>query len=38
MGYLMELSVNLQKTKKENFDMCDAYACVLGYMKQNEIW
>tara|TARA_R110001592_G_scaffold340239_4_gene628313 strand:- start:929 stop:1525 length:597 start_codon:yes stop_codon:yes gene_type:complete len=24
--------------KKENFDMCDAYACVLGYMKQNEIW
>ena len=24
--------------KKENFDMCDAYTCVLGYMKQNKIW
>ena len=24
--------------KKENFDMCDAYTCVLGYMKQSEIW
>jgi len=24
--------------KKENFDMCDAYTCVLGHMKQNEIW
>jgi hypothetical protein len=24
--------------KKENFDMCDAYTCVLGYMKQNQIW
>jgi len=24
--------------KKENFDMCDAYTCVLGYMKQNNIW
>ncbi len=24
--------------KKENFDMCDAYACVLGHMKQKEIW
>lgn len=24
--------------KKENFDMTDAYTCVLGYMKMNEIW
>lgn len=24
--------------KKENFDMSDAYCCVLGYMKQQEIW
>tara|TARA_R110000824_G_scaffold18850_4_gene73963 strand:- start:11260 stop:11856 length:597 start_codon:yes stop_codon:yes gene_type:complete len=24
--------------KKENFDMCDAYTCVLGAMKQNEMW
>ena len=24
--------------KKENFDMCDAYACVLGFMKQKTIW
>lgn len=24
--------------KKENFDMSDAYCCVLGYMKQEEIW
>jgi len=24
--------------KKENFDMCDAYTCVLGHMKQKEIW
>jgi len=24
--------------KKENFDMCDAYTCVLGYMKQNKLW
>ncbi len=24
--------------KKENFDMCDAYTCVLSYMKQNKIW
>ena len=24
--------------KKENFDMCDAYTCVLGHMKQNNIW
>ena len=24
--------------KKENFDMTDAYACVLGYMKKNELW
>ena len=24
--------------KKENFDMTDAYTCVLGYMKKHEIW
>jgi len=24
--------------KKENFDMSDAYCCVLGYMKMEEIW
>jgi RNase H-fold protein (predicted Holliday junction resolvase) len=24
--------------KKENFDMSDAYACGLGYMKMKEIW
>jgi hypothetical protein len=24
--------------KKENFDQTDAYCCVLGYLKQQEIW
>lgn len=24
--------------KKENFDMTDAYCCVLGYMNQEQIW
>ena len=24
--------------KKENFDMSDAYCCVLGYMKQEGLW
>jgi hypothetical protein len=24
--------------KKENFDMSDAYCCVLGYMKQEKKW
>lgn len=24
--------------KKENFDQTDAYCCVLGFMKQSEIW
>jgi hypothetical protein len=24
--------------KKENFDQSDAYACALGYMKQQNIW
>jgi len=24
--------------KKENFDMSDAYCCVLGFMKQGDIW
>ena len=24
--------------KKENFDMCDAYTCVLGYMNQQKLW
>jgi hypothetical protein len=24
--------------KKENFDQSDAYTCVLGYMKQENIW
>jgi RNase H-fold protein (predicted Holliday junction resolvase) len=27
-----------QTLKKENFDMSDAYACCLGYMKQEELW
>lgn len=24
--------------KKENFDMSDAYCCVMGYMKQEKLW
>ena len=24
--------------KKENFDMTDAYCCVLGHMKQKKVW
>ena len=24
--------------KKENYDMCDAYTCVLGHMNKNNIW
>ena len=24
--------------KKECFDMSDSYTCVMGYMRQNEIW
>lgn len=24
--------------KKENFDMTDAYCCVLGYMNQEKLW
>ena len=24
--------------KKENFDMCDAYTCVLVYMNQQKLW
>jgi hypothetical protein len=24
--------------KKENYDMTDAYACALGFMKMKEIW
>lgn len=24
--------------KKECFDMSDSYTCVIGYMRQNEIW
>jgi RNase H-fold protein (predicted Holliday junction resolvase) len=24
--------------KKENFDMTDAYTCVLGYMQKNQLW
>jgi len=24
--------------KKENFDMCDAYTCVLGHLNQKQIW
>jgi hypothetical protein len=24
--------------KKENFDQTDAYACVLGFMRNNKIW
>ena len=26
------------KLKKENFDMSDAFCCVLGYMKKNNLW
>ena len=26
------------KLKKENFDMTDSYACVLGYMYKNKLW
>ena len=26
------------KLKKENFDMTDSYAAVLGYMKKNKLW
>lgn len=24
--------------KKENYDMCDAYTCVLGHMRTQKIW
>jgi len=24
--------------KKENYDMCDAYTCVLGHMNKNNLW
>jgi len=27
-----------QTLKKENFDMSDAYACCLGYMKKESFW
>ena len=27
-----------QTLKKENFDQTDAYTCVLGYMKQENLW
>lgn len=38
-----EPQINWQYTKnntlkKENFDMSDAYACALGYMKMKELW
>lgn len=38
-----EPQINWQYTKnntlkKENFDMTDAYTCVLGYMKMSETW
>jgi hypothetical protein len=26
------------KLKKENFDLSDAYTCVLGWMKKNNLW
>ena len=26
------------KLKKENFDMTDSYAAVLGYMRKNKLW
>ena len=26
------------KLKKENFDMTDSYAAVMGYMKKNSYW
>lgn len=29
---------NKNKLKKENFDMTDSYAAVLGYMRKNEFW
>ena len=24
--------------KKENYDMCDAYTCVLGQMNKTKVW
>ena len=27
-----------QTLKKESFDMTDAYACVLGHMRQERFW
>jgi hypothetical protein len=38
-----EPQINWQYTKnntlkKENYDMTDAYTCVLGFMKMKEIW
>ena len=24
--------------KKENYDMTDAYTCVLGHMQKNKLW
>ena len=27
-----------QTLKKESFDMTDAYACVMGFMRQEEVW
>jgi hypothetical protein len=26
------------KLKKENFDMTDAYTCVIGWMRKNGYW
>jgi hypothetical protein len=27
-----------QTLKKENYDMADAYTCVLGFMQKEGIW
>lgn len=29
---------NIGKYKKENYDLADAYTCVLGYMKMENFW
>ena len=28
----------LRTLKKENFDLTDAYICVIGYMNKNGLW
>ena len=35
---IMWLYTKNNTLKKENFDQTDAYCCVLGYMKQENLW